>query len=126
MATRQEFSRSNREVHFGKVVGSIPTAPTISRVDSVALALSSADSGQQKAGVLVQSWSKASTKQRERLTPCESAFLLQNHCNAQAELQPGTKELESEIASNGSATSEAAISKHWVTTLPGLPGLVGL
>src|SRR5258705_4380780 len=56
-------------------VGSIPTAPTINRVDSVALALSSADSGPQKAGVLVQSWSKASTKQRERLTPCESAFL---------------------------------------------------
>jgi hypothetical protein len=35
---------------------SIPTAPTINRVDSVALALSSADSWQQKAGVLVQSW----------------------------------------------------------------------
>ncbi len=43
-------------------VGSIPTAPTINRVDTVALALSSADSGPQKAGVLVQSWYKASTK----------------------------------------------------------------
>src|SRR4029077_18197397 len=39
-------------------LGSIPTAPTINRVDSVALALSSADSGPEKAGVLVQSWSK--------------------------------------------------------------------
>ena len=26
MATLQEFSRFNREVHFGQVVGSIPTA----------------------------------------------------------------------------------------------------
>jgi hypothetical protein len=39
---------------------SIPTAPTINRVDSVPLRYLSADSGSQKAGVLAQSWSKAS------------------------------------------------------------------
>jgi hypothetical protein len=65
---------------------SIPTAPTINRVDSVALALSSADSGPQKAGVLVQSWSKASTKQRKRPTPCESAFLFTESLQFDAEL----------------------------------------
>jgi NAD(P)-dependent dehydrogenase (short-subunit alcohol dehydrogenase family) len=65
---------------------SIPTAPTINRVDSVALALSSADSWPQKAGVLVQSWSKARpNKERGRL-PANRPFSLQNHCNAPAEL----------------------------------------
>jgi hypothetical protein len=47
---------------FEGLPGSIPTAPTINRVDSVALGLSSADSRAAKAGVLVQSWSKASNK----------------------------------------------------------------
>src|SRR6266478_2324162 len=52
------------------MVSSIPTAPTINRVDSVALALSSADSGPQKAGVLVQSWSKPRpNKEKGRLAP---------------------------------------------------------
>jgi hypothetical protein len=65
---------------------SIPTAPTINRVDSVALALSSADSWPQKAGVLVQSWSKALAKQRKRPTPCESAFLFTESLQCAAEL----------------------------------------
>jgi hypothetical protein len=46
---------------LGEVFLNIPsyrTAPTINRFDSVALALSSADSGPQKAGFLVQSWSR--------------------------------------------------------------------
>jgi hypothetical protein len=76
------LGRSNM-LEFLTLLFSIPTAPTINRVDSVALALSSADSWPQKAGVLVQSWSKASrpNKERGRLL-ANRPFSLQNHCNA--------------------------------------------
>src|SRR5258708_18955170 len=59
---------SSRRGSISLDIPSYRTAPTINRVDSVALALSSADSWPQKAGVLVQSSSKASTKQRKRPT----------------------------------------------------------
>ena len=58
-----------------KVVVSIPTASTINRVDSVAIALSSADFRVAKAGF----WSKVGPsldQKRKRPTPCELAFFI--------------------------------------------------